>query len=227
MLAAAVVSLAGSYAEARQFYIRNESSDSFRVSVLISDPRVTITHLISTTDPSEIAGRTREMCGKAGIRCEKRYDITFKDGYIPLPGEEPFILFQSDKGEFRIVFFDEYYLELQSSMASEIHDDTRRRESELLYTKDPSLYQGKNEFEGNVRHWIAFGPYVGVCCYERYYFPRRCVDICDALDDNAWIQTIKEAAFDLRVGIDPPHRHMLQSPKQHWWSRFFCCSCDE
>jgi hypothetical protein len=168
--------------------------------------------LLTNVDPLEIVGRIQQPYGKGSIRREKRYEVTFEDGYTPLPGEEPFISFKNDKGEFRVVFFDEKYAELRSDTASEIHDDEQRRGYDRLCDED------SEEYEGCVRHWIKVDPYIVAYCYERYCFPMRSIDICRATNDSSWIKTVKEIDYDLRIGIDLP-----PWPSESWWSRFCCC----
>jgi hypothetical protein len=210
------------YAEARHYYIRNESNDSFSVSVTIKDPRVTIIPLISVVDPLKIAGRIEQPCGRGSIQREKRYDVIFQDGYIPLPGEEPFISFRNDKSEFNIVFFDENYAELQSAMASERHNDPSRFEYDHLFTQRDLVVD--SAYDGYVRHWMVFGQYMTVLGYENYRFPLRTVYICDALADNSWIKTVKEVYGCCQIGLFLPP--LPPRPQQSWWSRLSCCdSC--
>ncbi|MDR0753555.1 MAG: hypothetical protein LBE95_02730 [Holosporaceae bacterium] len=107
-LSVVVVGIVVSFSiEAREYYIRNEAMDSFSVSVTIKDPRVVITPLITDTDPSIIVGRREQPCGKGSVRLEKRYKVSFRDGYTPPLGEEPFVSFKNNNGEFRLVFFVE------------------------------------------------------------------------------------------------------------------------
>ncbi|MDR2268046.1 MAG: hypothetical protein LBD81_01175 [Holosporaceae bacterium] len=209
--------------EARKYYINNEASDSFDVSVTIGDPRVSITHLTTVVDPSRIVGRIEEPCGRGCIRCQKLYEVKFQEGYTPLPGEEPFISFRNDKGEFKLVFPDENYAELRSDMASEIHDDPQRREYDHLYTQSDLK---TDVYEGYVRHWMVFGKYIAILGYDSYRFARRAIYICNSSADNSWVETVKESYDGRMIGLflpPPPPRQ-----KRHWWSRLFCCcDCDE
>jgi hypothetical protein len=206
-------------AEARWYCIHNEASDSFSVSVTVNDPRVVITPLITVTDPSIIVGRREQPCGRGSIRREKRYEVKFQEGYTPPPGEEPFISFFNDKGKFRLVFFDENYAELHSDIASEIHDDAQRREYDHSYTQ--SDLKTERAYDGPVRHWIVFKPYVATYCYELYRFAMRSVNIYDALADNSWVCTAKEIESD--IFLTP-----YQAQKLSWWSKLLCCcDCDD
>jgi hypothetical protein len=208
-------------AEAREYYIRDEAGDSFVVSVVTRDPRVSITHLITVTDPSTIVGHIEEPCGKGGIRREKLYDVKFQDGYTPSQGEEPFISFRNEKAEFKLVFLDENYVELRSDMASEIHDDPQRWEYDHLYIKSDIRTE---TYEGYVRHWMVFGKYMAILCYDSFRFALRAICICNASADNSWIKTVKEA-YDCRmIGLflPPP------PPQRPRWSKLLCCcDCDD
>jgi hypothetical protein len=210
-------------AEARQYYICNEASDSFSVNINVKNPKVVITPLITNTDSSTIVGRRDQPCGKGSIRREKRYDVVFHDGYIPLPGEEPFISFKNDKGEFKLVFFDENYAELCSDVASEIHDDPQRREYDHLYTQSDLRTES---YDGYVRHWMVFGKYMTVLGYENYRFAQRAIYICDALADNSWIKTVKEVYECCQIGLFLPP--LSPRPKHSWLSKLCSCSdCDD
>lgn len=219
IVAAVVLSIQAFYVEARRYYIRNEAMDSFFVGVVVKDSKTIITPLITCTDPLVIVGRREQSCGKGSIRREKRYEVKFQDGYVPPPGQEPFISFKNEKSEFRLVFFDEDYAELQSDVASEIHDDPGRSEYDHLFTQSDLVTE--NAYDGYIRHWIAIKSYVAIYCYEMYRFPMRSVNIYDALTDNSWVQTVKE----VNCGTDlPPY----QKPKRHWWSKLCSCSdCDD
>jgi hypothetical protein len=214
-------------AEAEQYYIRNLADDSFNVTVSANDPRVVITLLPCYNEQPEILGCIEQPYGRGSTRREKRYNVVFEDGYVPPKGNEPFIFFRNERGGFRLVFPTEGYAELRSDMASEIHDDPKRRE----YDCNHPYIRGKSyrdEYDGFMRHWVVFDQYVAACCYERYNFPMRCIDILEALDDNSWISSIKEVDFDLYVGINTPCRYPPpQWSKHHWWRSLCCCTnCD-
>ncbi|MDR3155733.1 MAG: hypothetical protein LBT90_01350 [Holosporaceae bacterium] len=227
LILVAVSSMMVLYAEAVKYHVCNEAWDSFDVSVFTNDSRVVISTDIHDYDPTRIEGRARpEAGGRGGRRCEKYYEVTFKDEYVPSPGKEPFISFRNDKGEFKLMFFDEHYAELRSDTASAIHDDSERREYDR--THYIPTYRKEDEYTGNTRHWMIVDPYAIVYCYEMYYFPKRCIEICDALEDNSWIQSTKEIECDAKIRSNPPRRYPRQpeSSGQHWWSRLSCCdSC--
>jgi hypothetical protein len=224
LLISVVVSFLILNAECREWYIRNESSDSFSVNVYVNDPRVVIAPLITATDPPKILGTVEQPHGgKGSFRREKRYNVTFKEGYVPSPGEEPFVSFRNDNTEFKLVFFSENYAELHSVMALKRYDDPIRKDNDRLYNQH---YFGEKTIDiGNVKHWVLLDRHLVVCCYERYRFAVRCIDICDTIGSVSWIQEVKEDEFDLRLGIDLPPQ-LPRQPRQHWWSRLCCCdSC--
>ncbi|MDR0580492.1 MAG: hypothetical protein LBG04_00020 [Holosporaceae bacterium] len=216
--------------KAREYVIWNEASDSFSVKIVVNDPRVVITPLTPpvcrgiTIDPDKISGRTEWPCGKGGVPRKKQYDVVFEPGYVPPKGNEPFISFINEKGGFRLVFFDENYAELRSDMASERHDDPQRREYDRNhpYIRGKS-YRRENEYDGFVRHWVVFDPYLVVFCYETYLFPLREVLISNMIADTSILQTIPETEYSYRWQ-DLPLKSQLQS-KRHWWSRL-CCYTD-
>jgi hypothetical protein len=232
MMLAVVFKMTVFHGETCEYRICNESEDSFMVAVSAHDPRAVITQLIENSrkmtksvDPLEIEGRMPEMCGRDVARCRKLYKVEFKDGYSPAPGNEPFISFRNHKAEFKLVFFDESYVELRSDTASEIHDDPKRCEYDHSHAKDEVTPYGCDICSCNVRHWMVFGQYIAVCCYEREHFPRRCIDIYQASNDNSWIKSVKEVDFDLYLGFSLPPQ-LPENHKQHWWSRLSCCySC--
>jgi hypothetical protein len=180
--------------------------------------------LTAVTDPSTIVGLKEQPCGKGSIKREKRYKVKFQEGYAPPPGEEPFISFFNDKGEFKIIVFDEKYACLHSDTASEIHDDPQRREYDQLCTENSDVY------EGYVRHWLTVGPYIVVYGYDNYNFPQRSVIICYVPDDSSWIRTVKEIYCEDIGFLAPPSRYRSKPviTEQSWWSKLLrCCDCDD
>jgi hypothetical protein len=229
LMSVVVFNLQMFHTEAGQFYIRNLSDDSIGVNVSFCNPNVTVIPWRCDFDNSKILGRSEQPCGRGGHKREKHYDVSF-NGYIPTPGEEPYILFENDRAKFKLVFLEENYAELRSDQASEIHDDPGRREYDRNhpYNKDRS-YRPEDEYAGTVRHWMVVGPYAIVYCYERYNFPVRCIDILESTENNSWIPKEKEGEFDLLVGVDPPHRYPPQPPKRSCqsWLCGCCCCCDD
>jgi hypothetical protein len=205
----------------------NEADDSFSIEIVANDSRAVITSLMPpvcrgiSIDPDKISGRGEWPYGKGGVPRKKLYNVAFEDGYIPIPGEEPFISFRNDKAEFRLVFLEENYAELRSSMALEIHDDPGRREYDHLFTQS-NLGLSKM-YEGYVRHWMAFGPYVAICAYEEGRFALRAIYICDASDDNSWVYTVNESYGCGQIGFSLPPQPLRQC-QQSWWQKL-CCSC--
>jgi hypothetical protein len=213
--------------EAREYNIWNEADDSFSVKIVVNDPRVVITPLTPPVcrgipiDPDKISGCTEWPWGKGSVPREKRYNVVFEAGYVPTPGNEPFISFKNEKSEFRVVFLDENYAELWSDMASERHDDPERRKYDHLFTQSGIMSE---VYDGYVRHWIVFDPYVAVYGYEEAAFALRAVYICDALNDTSWIETLKEIHCSA-IGLFLPPRPPRRVHKHHWWSRL-CCWID-
>jgi hypothetical protein len=120
--------------------------------------------------------------------------VTFKDGYSPRPGEEPYISFCNGIGEFQIVFLNEKHIKLQSSSILETHDDAGRFETDLKCC----------EYEGFVRHWIFFGSYLVIYshdCYGTFRSPTKSIYICDAPVDKLWVQSFRERECDTYVKI--------------------------
>jgi hypothetical protein len=190
--------------ESQEYHIRNDTENAFSVTLSTTSPSVAIE---DATDPAvDRMTLSAYECGRMGsIRSKKRYKVKFKDGYEPLPGEEPFVSFRNDVAEFQLAFFNEKYACLRSNTALETHDDDQRREYDRMCTKDSV------EYGGSVRHWLIVGSYMVVYCYDRYQFPKRSVVICYAPTDNSWIKTIKEVDCALVLGIDPPQS--LYRPK--------------
>jgi hypothetical protein len=180
-------------AETREYYIRNQSSGSFSVEVSARDPRVTITPLIQSkiVDPLKICGVVEEEPGgkKSSIRREKRYEVVFNDGYVPPPGEEPFISFKNDDNEFKLVFFDENYAKLQSDTALEVYDEPLRREYDHRYTQDFNMQITST---CAIRHYISLASCLVVYCYERERFAIRCIEICDPPRNMTRVLNTKE-----------------------------------
>jgi hypothetical protein len=228
-LIAVVVVFTAINAEGCEYYICNEADDSLMVNVSSSNQSVIITPWSCDFDNSKIFGTTEQPHGgKGAYKREKRYDVSF-NGYIPTPGEEPYILFKNDKVEFKLVFPEESYAELRSDQISEIHDDPGRLEYDRNHPSDKNRsYRREEEYTGNVRHWMVVGPYIVVYCYERYTSFRRCIAICNASDDNSWVSTIKESEYNLRLGIDLPP-WPPQPPKRSCqsWLCGCCCCCDD
>jgi hypothetical protein len=220
IVAVAAVSTEMFYAEAREYYIHNGADESFFVSIINRDPRIVITPSVADNNPSVIVGRAEQPCGKGSERREKRYNVTF-NGYIPSPGEEPYILFRNDRGEFRLVFIDENYAELHSDTASKIYDSPQRRKRDNLFTK--SNLPLDTPYEERVQHWIVFDPYMAVYCYKMHHFALRAVDICRSSADTSWPKKLKEkddcdfrAAFGLYPQLQP----------KHWYSGL-CSRCTD
>jgi hypothetical protein len=228
---------------AERYYIYSESYDSFAVDIETNGSEVEITSICLTPeiDLQKICGRHEQPFGPFSNRRVRSFNVKFKDGYIPLPGEEPFILFHNDFGDFRIIFFDEKYIELQSSSVLEVHDDASRRETDLKCC----------EYDGLVRHWILFGPYMAIYSHNCYgSYPAKSIYICDAPLDKSWIQSFKERDIDwhVKAGLQfiylreqPPRPKprvrdffseidipSCPAPHGRWWSRIFRCDdCDD
>jgi hypothetical protein len=230
-------------AETREYYIRNLADDSFSVSIVNRNPNATITPMTCGTKPldtdsSVIVGCIEQSCGKSSHRKEKRYNVIFMEGYVPSAGEEPYISFSNDKGEFRLVFFEENYAELHSDTTLEIHDNPERRAHDHFYTQSNAFSTNApykdNPYNGGVQHWIVFGSYMAVYCYERYNFALRAVDICDWSEEmykscNFRIEDLEETECDKRLGIEYPtassynYWKQCEHRKQCW--RFRLCNC--
>jgi hypothetical protein len=216
--------------EARDYFIRNESVDSFSVSVVNKDPRVIIAPLNNKTDPALILGCDRRFNGKGGILSKKRYSVIFEEEFTPLPGEEPYIMFSNGVGTVKLVFFSENYAELRSDTVLEIHDNPQRREHDNFYTQSDTLAAGNpyrdNPYDGYLQHWVVFGERAGRCytavyCYEVDRFALRAVDICDGRASASLLATVKEVrGCDGVIGAYLPPDVRLH--RRHWWPESCC-----
>jgi hypothetical protein len=239
LMSVVAVSVVIFQSETREYYIHNLADDSFSVSIVNRNPNVTITPVIrgtkpSRTDPSIIVGCIEQPCGKGSHRKEKRYNVVFTEGYVPSPGEEPYISFGNDKGEFRLVFFEENYAELHSDTTLEIHDNPERRAHDNFYTQSNAFSTDDpykdSPYNGCVQHWIVFSSYMAVYCYERYNFALRAVDICDWSEEmykscNFRIEDLEETECDKRLGIEYPTASSYNYWKHRNQRRFKLCSC--
>ncbi|GHU19465.1 hypothetical protein FACS189472_09270 [Alphaproteobacteria bacterium] len=188
----------------QEYHIRNDTGNNFSVTLSAPNASAIITDATNPIAAHETLSAYDD--GRIGsTRSQKLYKVKFNGGYVPLPGDEPFISFKNDVAEFQLVFYNEKYACLRSDKALETHDDDQRREYDQLCTEDSEKY------EGTVRHWLIVGQYMVVYCYDRYQFPRRSVVICYAPNDREWINKMEEVDCALILGIDPPQS--LYRPK--------------
>ena len=182
-------------AEARKFWIRNETDARFSIQTIIPNPRVTISvegccKCPCPNAPEALGGN---FCFKTGEPWEMYCDVKFEEGYEAPVGEEPYISFRhEDNTEFRMVFLDENYVELRSDTATETRDDPSRRAFDNKYNKrDCSLI---SFYEGPVRHWVAFGKFIAICGYVPNEFALRSIYLhYTSRDNSTWMSRVQES----------------------------------
>jgi hypothetical protein len=205
------VSIAASSADAGFFCVYNNTKDLFTVERYLPHPDVILSDCECSCSEikTEIPGDTNVL-----------YHVSFPSCYSV--HEKPFLSFRNEEYEFRIIFPKGNIATLDSSTATELHNDVEKDSYDYEYIGGCDA-----QYIGRIMNWLVVGPFRVVHFLEKAGRGRSFV-IEYVTDDDSWLRKIEEDDWKCRTGEITylPIPAKLR-PKQHWWSKLFCSNCDE
>jgi hypothetical protein len=214
LLAVACVSAVVPYINAGYFGVYNNTKDSFAVERYLPNSDI----IVSDCQYPSNDMKNTEILG--GTKIE--YDVIFTNWSDKYANEKPFLSFRNGEYEFKAVFTDGINAILDSSTASELHNNSRRDGYDHEYIGDFG-----SQYIGCIINWLIVGPYRVVYFYEKNGGRGRGWVIEYTVDDNSWMRKIEEDDYACRIGLKTylPMSRSLAIAKQPWWSRLCCCCC--